>query len=64
MLKAIIVIIFLAWILRLFYISFDDAFGPEETPAAAVICSEDMQICNDGTMTERVGPNCQFTPCP
>lgn len=34
MLKFLIVIVFLGWILWLFYVSFDQAFGPERTPGS------------------------------
>src|SRR3989344_2324783 len=31
---------------------------------APVSCSLDAKICPDGTGVGRVGPNCEFSPCP
>lgn len=61
MLKTVIVIVFLIWILWLFYTRFDEAFGPQE---AAVVCSDDVGFCPDGTSVSRSGPSCQFESCP
>lgn len=63
MLKFLIVAVFLGWILWLFYVSFDEAFGVTDSPAAAV-CSDDVGFCADGSTVERAGPNCQFAACP
>lgn len=29
-----------------------------------VACTADAKICPDGTGVGRVGPNCEFAPCP
>ncbi|MEM4265930.1 MAG: PKD domain-containing protein [Candidatus Woesearchaeota archaeon] len=29
-----------------------------------VACTDDAKICPDGTVVGRVGPNCEFAPCP
>lgn len=28
------------------------------------VCTEEAKICPDGTAVGRVGPNCEFAPCP
>lgn len=33
----------------------------DESPVA---CTTDAMICPDGTAVGRVGPNCEFAPCP
>jgi len=62
MLKFLIVTIFLGWMLWLIYTSFDEAFAPEPQ-AAALVCSDDVGFCPDGSVVERSGPNCSFAPC-
>jgi hypothetical protein len=63
MLKFIIVVVFLVWILWMFYVRFDEAFGPVR-PSAAVSCADDVGFCADGSAVERDGPNCTFAACP
>ena len=65
MLKFFIVAVFLAWILWLFYTSFDEAFGPAQNTGseAAAICADDVAICADGTVVERSGLDCEFASC-
>ncbi|MEK7579567.1 MAG: hypothetical protein AAB460_03505 [Patescibacteria group bacterium] len=29
-----------------------------------IACTMDAKICPDGTAVGRVGPNCEFAPCP
>lgn len=36
---------------------------PEETPTP-VACTQEAMICPDGSAVGRVGPNCDFAPCP
>jgi len=31
---------------------------------SGVVCTADAKICPDGTGVGRVGPNCEFAPCP
>jgi len=62
MLKFIIVVVFLVWILWLFYVRFDEAFGPAEE-TVSVMCTDDVMFCADGSMVERSGPNCTFAAC-
>lgn len=63
MLKALIIIVFLVWILWLFYVKFDEAFGPVAVAPATVVCADDTGFCPDGTARRRSGPQCQFPPC-
>lgn len=63
MLKTIIIVVFLVWILWLFYIRFDEAFGTPTGQQAAVICTDDVGFCPNGNSVERSGPNCEFEPC-
>jgi serpin B len=37
------------------------ASGPDET---GIACTADAMICPDGSAVGRVGPNCEFAPCP
>jgi len=30
----------------------------------AIICTQDAKLCPDGSYVGRVGPNCEFAPCP
>lgn len=36
--------------------------GPK--PGEPVFCTMDAKICPDGSAVGRVGPNCEFAPCP
>lgn len=40
-----------------------DARPPAEPPAQ-VGCTEEAKICPDGSAVGRVGPSCDFAPCP
>lgn len=33
-------------------------------PSAPVACTLDAKLCPDGSSVGRVGPNCEFAPCP
>ena len=38
---------------------------PLPTPAGeAVYCTQDAQECPDGSFVGRIGPRCEFAPCP
>ncbi len=37
---------------------------PQTTPYDPVACSQDAKLCPDGSYVSRVGPNCEFAPCP
>jgi hypothetical protein len=37
---------------------------PGDTDATPVACTMDAKICPDGSAVGRVGPNCEFAPCP
>jgi hypothetical protein len=38
---------------------------PETTKnSGPVRCTSDAKLCPDGSFVERVGPNCEFAPCP
>lgn len=37
---------------------------PEPVTPEPVACTMDARICPDGTSVGRVGPNCEFAPCP
>jgi len=34
------------------------------TPADALACPKDARMCPDGTTLSRIGPDCEFAPCP
>jgi len=40
--------------------SFDQPIDSNQS----VACQEDAKVCPDGSMVVRVGPNCEFEPCP
>lgn len=48
------------------YIQFDKAFGEPGAPQGdePVACTMDAKQCPDGSYVGRVGPNCEFAPCP
>ena len=35
-----------------------------EVPPQEVACTLEAKICPDGSAVGRVGPNCEFAPCP
>jgi hypothetical protein len=37
---------------------------PTTAPEEGVFCTQDAQECPDGSYVGRVGPNCEFAPCP
>ncbi len=38
---------------------------PSLSPTEAeVFCTADVKLCPDGSAVGRVGPNCEFSPCP
>jgi hypothetical protein len=41
-----------------------DDFNTNSTPNEPVFCTADAKLCPDGTAVGRVGPNCEFAPCP
>jgi hypothetical protein len=52
-----------------YYVGFDHGFEKAfETQApplvSEVFCTMDAKICPDGSGVGRVGPNCEFAPCP
>ncbi len=63
MLKFVIIVIFLIGMLWFIYTSFDDAFGTRDEQVAAVVCTDDIGFCDDGSSVMRSGPNCQFAAC-
>lgn len=40
------------------------ASPPSREPGLPVACTMDAKMCPDGTSVGRVGPNCEFAPCP
>jgi hypothetical protein len=38
--------------------------APDANPEGGVMCPMDAKICPDGSGVGRVGPNCEFAPCP
>src|SRR5687767_15367306 len=51
----------------LLLIGFGCADPPRQTsppPERPVACTDDAKICPDGSAVGRVGPNCEFAPCP
>lgn len=38
--------------------------GPKVEPSEPVFCTADAKLCPDGSAVGRVGPNCEFAPCP
>ena len=36
----------------------------ERLEDSEVVCIMDAKLCSDGSSVGRVGPNCEFTPCP
>lgn len=38
--------------------------GSPAAPSEPVFCTADAKLCPDGTAVGRVGPNCEFAPCP
>lgn len=54
-----------ALVLGLLFLALVGGFSPDLTNAqGAVACTMDAKICPDGTAVGRVGPNCEFSPCP
>ncbi|HLD26312.1 MAG TPA: hypothetical protein VJC05_04700 [Candidatus Andersenbacteria bacterium] len=54
-----------------YYIGYDHGFEkavvqpPDLLPdGEAVYCTQDVQECQDGSYVGRIGPNCEFAPCP
>jgi len=41
-----------------------DLGGKEEMSSKPVTCTMEAKICPDGSAVGRVGPNCEFSPCP
>lgn len=37
---------------------------PTCEPVAPIACTMDAKVCSDGTAVGRIGPNCEFAPCP
>ena len=37
---------------------------PNVPPFPPVACTEEAKICPDGSAVGRIGPNCDFAPCP
>lgn len=37
---------------------------PTTNPAEGIVCTMDAKVCPDGSYVGRVGPNCEFAPCP
>lgn len=37
---------------------------PSDRAPEHVICAMDMKKCKDGFFVSRVGPDCEFSPCP
>ncbi len=33
-------------------------------PTGPVACTQEAMICPDGSAVGRMGPNCEFAPCP
>ncbi len=50
--------------LILFLLAVILASGCVEQPFPPVACTQDAMICPDGSAVGRVGPNCEFAPCP
>lgn len=36
----------------------------EPKPTEPVYCTQDAKICPDGSYVGRIGPKCEFAPCP
>lgn len=37
---------------------------PSATPGDQTLCTQEAKLCPDGSYVSRVGPNCEFAPCP
>lgn len=59
---AILVIVLLfAWLIRDLYLPGDETVTVPPDPIA---CTADAKLCPDGSAVGRIGPNCEFAPCP
>lgn len=56
----LIVVLFFIGIAFVAYKSLSDKANPD----TEVACTLDAKVCPDGTLVGRVGPNCEFAPCP
>lgn len=41
-----------------------DAEDPDQPKEPPYDCPEDAKVCPDGSSVGRIGPNCEFAPCP
>lgn len=59
----LIVIVFLALISggAAYFALNQNAISPTPTPKA---CTQEAKLCPDGSAVGRIGPNCEFAPCP
>ena len=55
----IIVLLILVCLGGIFYL-----YNKTLAPAGPVSCTTEAMICPDGSAVGRVGPNCEFAPCP
>ncbi|PCC69560.1 hypothetical protein SAMN02745121_06367 [Nannocystis exedens] len=37
---------------------------PAENPDGPKACTKEAKVCPDGSTVGRIGPNCEFAPCP
>lgn len=41
-----------------------DCVASNDSEIPEIPCPEDAKVCQDGSTVVRVGPNCEFSPCP
>ncbi len=44
--------------------STEDTSDTQNNATGTVICTLEAKICPDGSVVGRMGPNCEFAPCP
>lgn len=64
-LAPILIVILIALAMAGGYIVYQKSQIPKiPPPEDQIVCTQDAKLCPDGTSVGRVGPKCEFTPCP
>jgi hypothetical protein len=54
-------IVLVGWVVLTYVFEID---SPALSPVEEVVCTADVQLCEDGSYVSRVAPDCQFASCP